>query len=72
MESGDTVVTRHCLVKKPDFHQPDRFALWDDIPNAKEDLPSIDGGYLAIHASFVGVLQLEMVGNLGLQIVFAR
>ena len=20
---------------QPDFHQPDRFALWDDIPNAK-------------------------------------
>lgn len=27
---------------QPDFHQPDRFVLWDDIPNAKEDLQSTD------------------------------
>ena len=27
---------------KPDFHQPDRFVLWDDIRNVKEDRRSTD------------------------------
>ena len=27
---------------KPDFHQPDRFALWDDIPNTKAASRSTD------------------------------